>query len=118
MGLKTPNYDVDVSTDGQIDGVWNWNKTGNGTSDYRGTNAGYWQSLYHSNGGCRIHVRTEEYTSKTCGRCGSIHAAKMHSRTLNCFRCGYVVNRDVNGARNIFLKNIALLTEPERALPR
>ena len=53
----------------------------------------------------RVHVRSEEYTSKTCGRCGTIGCGNLNNRSLTCFKCGYVVGRDMNGARNIFLKN-------------
>jgi putative transposase len=47
---------------------------------------------------------TEEYTSKTCGRCGNIHQKLGGNKTFECPNCGWKVDRDLNGARNILLK--------------
>ena len=54
--------------------------------------------------GCRVVVVTEEYTSKTCGRCGRIGSV-FKEREKRCDHCGYRMNRDINGARNILIKN-------------
>ena len=40
-----------------------------------------------------MEICTEEYTSKTCGRCGELNDVKA-----------LVIDRDVNGARNIYIK--------------
>ena len=49
----------------------------------------------------------EDYTSKTCTNCG--HQQNIGSEKLmKCSHCGLVLDRDINGARNIFLKNISL----------
>ena len=48
-------------------------------------------------------VCTEEYTSKTCTKCGSINNIGS-AETYKCNTCGLVIDRDVNGARNIFIK--------------
>lgn len=51
----------------------------------------------------------ESYTSKTCTRCGTIN--DVGSKTvLKCSHCGLVIDRDINGARNIFLR--ALVDTP------
>jgi len=47
---------------------------------------------------------TEEYTSKTCGRCGKINNSLGGNKTFNCPNCKLQIDRDINGARNIFLK--------------
>jgi putative transposase len=47
---------------------------------------------------------TEEYTSKTCSRCGHIHQTLGSAKTFKCAECGLVVDRDLQGAFNIFLK--------------
>ncbi|CAG8657271.1 10408_t:CDS:2 [Cetraspora pellucida] len=47
---------------------------------------------------------TEEYTSKTCGKCGNINEKLGSSKMFKCGFCNYVVDRDFNGARNILLK--------------
>ena len=54
--------------------------------------------------GCRVVIVTEEYTSKTCGRCGRIDSV-FKGREKRCDHCGYRMNRDINGARNILIKN-------------
>ena len=55
---------------------------------------------------CKIYERTEEYTSKCCTTCGKISEIYDVNRTKTCKYCGYKINRDINGARNILLKNI------------
>jgi putative transposase len=47
---------------------------------------------------------TEEYTSKTCGRCGTINKNLGGNKTFHCSNCNWIIDRDVNGARNILLK--------------
>ena len=47
---------------------------------------------------------TEEYTSKTCTNCG-VQSENYNNRIKKC-NCGYKINRDINGARNILIKNI------------
>ncbi len=58
--------------------------------------------------GCKMHVVTEEYTSKTCTKCGHI-SNNYKRREKECEKCGYKINRDINGARNILIKNIKLV---------
>jgi putative transposase len=54
---------------------------------------------------CTLDVCTEEYTSKTCGRCGNV--ANIGSNDVyKCKKCDLVIDRDVNGARNIMIKRI------------
>jgi putative transposase len=50
----------------------------------------------------------EPYTSKTCGCCGEINAKLGGSKTFKCAKCGYVADRDINGARNILLRYLSL----------
>lgn len=47
---------------------------------------------------------TEEYTSKTCTKCGRIHRKLGSSKNFKCPHCGYEIPRDFNGAVGIFLK--------------
>lgn len=49
---------------------------------------------------------SEEYTSKTCTRCGSIHRNLGSSKVYNCKQCRLVCDRDENGARNILIKSL------------
>jgi len=55
--------------------------------------------------GCKIEVVTEEYTSQTCTNCGH-KSANYDYREKKCEKCNYKIDRDLNGSRNILLKNI------------
>ena len=50
----------------------------------------------------RVHIVSEEYTSK----CGILNGKLGSSKIFDCGNCGISIDRDVNGARNILLKNI------------
>lgn len=54
---------------------------------------------------CTIDICTEEYTSKTCGYCGTIVDIK-NKDVFSCLNCNLVIDRDVNGARNIAIKRL------------
>lgn len=53
---------------------------------------------------------TEHYTSKTCTQCGRINHKLTKQKTFICNHCQYSSDRDVNAARNIYLKNEHLLS--------
>ena len=58
---------------------------------------------------------TEEYTSKTCGNCGSINGSLGSSETFRC-DCGLVCHRDLHAARNIYMKWFLETERDARAL--
>ena len=60
--------------------------------------------------GCDIKIVEEEYTSKTCGNCGTLGAPDK-DRILRCKGCRKSQKRDVNGARNIMIK---IITEAKK----
>ncbi len=47
----------------------------------------------------------EAYTSKTCGQCGYIDAMLGGKKVFKC-DCGYTCDRDIHGARNIYIRAI------------
>ncbi|NEP81069.1 MAG: transposase [Okeania sp. SIO3B3] len=47
---------------------------------------------------------TEEYTSKTCTKCGHVHQNLGGSKHFKCPHCGHSMPRDWNGALGIFIK--------------
>ncbi len=55
--------------------------------------------------GVNVYVRTEEYTTKTCTHCGALKQNVGGAKTYMCHHCHMVTDRDVNGSRNIFIKN-------------
>lgn len=54
--------------------------------------------------GCKVYEVTEEYTSQCCGRCGKV-SKNYDERTKICCLCNTKINRDMNGSRNIFIRN-------------
>ena len=52
-----------------------------------------------------LRICTEEYTSKTCGWCGKVNILKNYD-VYECLECHIKIDRDINGARNIFIKNM------------
>ncbi len=53
---------------------------------------------------CQVVDVTEEYTSKTCTKCGKIHPTLGGSKIFSCKSCGNTLPRDFNGALGIMLK--------------
>jgi transposase len=54
--------------------------------------------------GCEVKIVTEEYTSKCCSRCG-ILSNNYCNRVKTCKNCNLTIDRDINGSRNILIKN-------------
>ncbi|KAJ8098437.1 putative transposase DNA-binding domain-containing protein [Lipomyces tetrasporus] len=52
---------------------------------------------------CKVVLVSEEYTSKTCGRCGKRNDVGS-SKKYSCKECRFECDRDVNGARNILVR--------------
>jgi len=57
---------------------------------------------------CQVIICDEHYTSKTCGSCGKLHEKLGSNKTFHCPHCNVVMDRDVNGARNILLRYLTL----------
>jgi len=57
----------------------------------------------------RVLVVSEAYTSKTCGQCGHLHDQLGGNKVFKCPKCQFTIDRDFNGARNIFLRNMGHL---------
>lgn len=55
--------------------------------------------------GKTVAIVNEAYTTKTCSSCGSIRVIGG-SKVYNC-PCGAVTDRDLNGAKNIFLRAVS-----------
>ena len=53
---------------------------------------------------------SEAYTSKTCGKCGTINPKLGGSKTFRCINagCGLKADRDHHAARNILLRHLSL----------
>ena len=64
--------------------------------------------------GCQMYIVTEENTTITCTKCGEI-SKKCNNRIKECKICNYKINRDINGSRNILLKNIKSVIQGRKA---
>jgi putative transposase len=59
---------------------------------------------------CKVIETTEEFTSKTCGMCGTINNKLGGKKTFTCqsHNCGFRSDRDFNGARNILIRHLTV----------
>ncbi|WP_265415802.1 RNA-guided endonuclease InsQ/TnpB family protein [Aphanothece sacrum] len=57
--------------------------------------------------GSKVIDVTEEFTSKTCTKCGHVHQKLGGSKIFKCPECGHTLNRDFNGALGIMLKALS-----------
>jgi len=53
--------------------------------------------------GMKVVIQDEAYTSKTCSNCGNIQNISGR-KIYKCKNCSLIIDRDVNGARGIFLR--------------
>lgn len=53
-----------------------------------------------------VAIVDEQYTTKTCGKCGALNNHVGASKTFHCPSCHASIPRDWNGARNIFLRYV------------
>lgn len=63
--------------------------------------------------GRELQIVEEHYTSQTCGKCGATKKIGKDA-VYTCNKCSYIMDRDMNGARNILLKYI---TEHKELFP-
>jgi transposase len=63
-----------------------------------------YKSMFYKNK--EVHEVKEHWTSKTCTGCGNIDMDLGSSRIYDCMKCNLSLDRDLNGARNIFLKHL------------
>lgn len=66
--------------------------------------------------GCRIVLVNEAYTSKTCSCCGNIKQNLGGSKVYKCHQCGLEIDRDINGARNIWIRSVEEVAGPNGAV--
>jgi transposase len=53
------------------------------------------------------YKEVDEYcTSKCCSSCGNFKKDLGSAKTYNCTKCGLVTDRDINAAKNIYVKSI------------
>ena len=55
-----------------------------------------------------VIICSEAYTTQTCTRCGLLNDAEKN-KTYTCNSCYLSIDRDMNGARNIYIKSLSQL---------
>ena len=53
--------------------------------------------------GVKYNLTDESYTTKTCGGCGALNNVGR-AKVFTCTKCSFTCGRDINGARNIMIK--------------
>lgn len=53
----------------------------------------------------------ESYTSKTCSKCNSLNTVRNNQANFKCKDCGYQVNADFNGAKNILKRSCGYILQ-------
>ena len=54
----------------------------------------------------KLKIINESYTSKTCSTCGHVKKEENKTKIYECLNCKSIMDRDYNGAKNIFLLGI------------
>jgi IS605 OrfB family transposase len=68
--------------------------------------------------GCRVESVDPRYTSQTCCTCGFKHRSNRKSQSLfKCRQCGFTINADLNGSRNIRARFLGIFGKPVDARP-
>lgn len=69
----------------------------------------------------QVVIVNEAYTSKTCTKCGVIKTNLGGAKTFKCSSCDWKGDRDINGARNIYIRSVieagSLVILPEGPTP-
>lgn len=56
--------------------------------------------------GDRVTFIDPAYTTQTCSRCGDVKPKELSERMHKCDKCGLVMDRDANAARNILARGL------------
>jgi putative transposase len=63
-----------------------------------------------------VKVVNERHTSKACSSCGAHLEITLAEREVECPKCGFAANRDVNAAINICKQGLGLFQRPDTSL--
>jgi len=91
--------------------VSNYNNCLNKTQKTACLRTKYYQFQQRLEYKCKINninynLINEAYTSKTCSICAIIKEDLGKSKIYICDKCNNVIDRDINGARNIYIKSL------------
>ena len=66
--------------------------------------------------GINVKIVNENMTTQTCGKC--LNTYKFSGETYNCAKCKLSIERDINSARNIYIKEIGKMIEFVRGIEK
>jgi transposase len=58
--------------------------------------------------GRTVIICKEHYTSKCCGKCGTLNLKLGSNKTFHCKSCDLKMDRDIHAARNVLIRNLAI----------
>ena len=64
--------------------------------------------LLCKNNNSNLIVQEEQFTTKTCGKCGCINENVGSNKIFKCDKCNLIADRDFHAARNILIKYLTL----------
>ncbi|WP_308256615.1 transposase [Geminocystis sp. GBBB08] len=111
-GFLAKNYDLIYIPSYRVKKIYAKNKS-NKTNRKNQLNWSWYKFVQELEYRCAKHgsvaiVVSESYTSKTCSKCGKIHPNLRGAKIFNCPHCNHKLNRDLNGAINIFFNSLFL----------
>lgn len=56
--------------------------------------------------GCNYKVVDEYMTTQCCSNCSNVNADIKDKKVFECKKCGHVYDRDINSAKNIYMKSL------------
>lgn len=64
--------------------------------------------------GRNVILCKEHYTTKCCGKCGTLNETIGSKKIFQCKSCDLVMDRDIHAARNILLRGLTIYCESSR----
>lgn len=61
--------------------------------------------------GKNVILCKEHYTSKCCGKCGTLNESLGSKKIFHCNSCDLVMDRDIHAARNILIRGLTIYSE-------
>ena len=56
--------------------------------------------------GCKYKVINEYMTTQCCSNCSKVNPNIKDKKIFECINCNHIYDRDINSAKNIFMKSL------------
>ena len=54
--------------------------------------------------GCKVVFVDPKNTTQECSNCGALVKKELYERVHKCLECGFIIDRDLNAAKNILIR--------------